>query len=70
MEGFLLLKTNFQNNREIVAVNFDGANNYDLFVKEGKSLNYLYECNVVQKCFIYILHFSKKKHSIFHWNPK
>lgn len=36
MDGFKLIKTTFEKNKEIVGVNFNGDESYYLFVDEGK----------------------------------
>lgn len=36
MNSRKLLKTTFQNKKEIVSVVFDGINDYDLFINKGK----------------------------------
>lgn len=38
MDGFKLLKTTFENKKEIVGVNFNGNESYNSFIKEGETV--------------------------------
>lgn len=48
MEGFKLIKTKFEDKKQIIGVMFNEKDNYNLFITQGTSLN-TYACVHIHK---------------------